>query len=466
MANGKHARHAAPIDEGQGARIVEAAPSDEGQGALVVEAASAGEGQDAQVAEAAPAGEEWHAPSVDPVASDSKWDDSIAKAPNSHKSRHKHKHGHHGHHGHRRKMGTGKKVLIGVVIAVVAILAAAGIAVALYVNSINSAMSLGKDADEIKGALTATHHAEPFYMLLMGVDAREGAAADSILANDPEADVEAGVGSDGAARSDTIMLVRVDVGAGTVSILTVPRDTPYVYGDGVIRGVNYAYADGGGAEVIKAVSDISGLDISHYVEIDANGMVDLVNGLGGIDEDVPMTFDYTNMIGDPVHLDAGWQHLDGDQALALSGMRTLYSDKQDQRHQTAARQVVEGIIGAVVSQPAPQIPGTVADAAACVATDMSVGDIADMAQKFGSGVTVYTGSGPTAGAKDPYAPYDPPKEGVQWLNFVDDEGWARVMKAFTNGEDISQVSYKGDKVHYAGQPEETWDRGLVTPDKL
>lgn len=437
MANGKHARRTEPTDEGHGAYGVDAALPDD----------------------------EVHAPSVESMPSDSVWDGSVAMAPNSHKAKSKN-------HRHRRRMSTGKKVLIGIVIAIVAILAAAGIAVALYINSINNALSLGEDADEIKGALTATRHTEPFYMLVMGVDKREGYVPDSIREAYPDFDPDdwyasnEGWGSDGYVKSDVIMLVRVDTDNSKVSLLSIPRDTPYLYDDGVIRGVNYAYATGGGPAVIRVVSDLTGLDISHYAEIDRWGLVELVDGLGGIDVNVPMSFDYTNLIGDPVHLEAGWQHLDGDQALALSGMRILYSDKQDQRRQTAARQVVEGIIGAVVSQPATQIPGTVADAAACVATDMSVGDIADMAQKFGGGVAVYTGSAPAAGAKDPYAPYDPPKEGYQWLTFVDEEGWARVMKAFTSGEDIGKVSYEGDKVHYAGQPKESWSRGLVPPEDL
>ena len=97
---------------------------------------------------------------------------------------------------------------------------------------------------------------------------------------------------------------------------------------------------------------------------------------------------------------------------------------------------------------------------------MSVGDIVDLVNKVGGSVTVYMGTAPNAGGRNPYAPYDPPKEGYQWLDYVDDEGWKRVMEMFTNGEDISQVSYKGDLVHYAGQPEDTWDRGLVAPEDL
>ena len=389
---------------------------------------------------------------------DEGWDTTIIKAPDAPTHR-KHKR-------HRKRKGS--KVLIGVLVTILLI---AGIGVGggfLYLNSLNSAMSLGDDLDAVNEALgDAKAEDEPFYVLVMGVDMREGASADAVNASHPEYDSEEGHGSDGGVRSDTMMVIRVDTNTKAISILTIPRDTPYEkYEDGRIRGVNYAYTEGGAPGVIKAVSDITGLKLTHYAEISGSGLVELIDGLGGIDVNVPMAFDYTNITGTVVHLDEGVQHLDGDQALALAGMRVLYENPSDVIRQTNGRGVVTSIMKKVLSLPAAEIPGAISDAASCVKTNLSVAELADMASKLGSDVTIYTGAGPYGGTWNPYAEYDPPKEGYQWLQYVDTEGWERVIAAFTAGEDIGKVSYKGDAVHFAGQPKDTWSQGPKSPEEL
>lgn len=356
------------------------------------------------------------------------------------------------------------KVLAGIGIALVVLIVAAVAAVMLYVNSLNSSMSLGEATEEIKGALAKAEENKPFYVLVMGVDMREGLSAENLRLYYGD---DAEHGSDGSVKSDTIMLVRVDTLNSKVSLLTIPRDTPYEFEDGVIRGINNAYVLGGATKVISTVEDITGLEISHYAELGGSDLVTLIDGLGGIDVDVPITFDYTNITGESVHLDAGVQHVDGEQALALAGMRVLYEGtNRDVKRQTAGRQVVEAMINTILSQPATAIPGTIADAAACVKTDLSVSDLVDLANKVGGHPTVYTGTAPNDGSQNPYMEFDPPQDTHPWATYVDDEGWERIMTAFTNGEDIGQVSYKGDLVHYAGQPEDTWSRGLVKPSEL
>ena len=388
---------------------------------------------------------------------------TASKVTSSSSSHRKH---HHRHHHHRKRKA--RKVLIGVLVAILVIVGVGVGGSLFYLNSLNNSLSLGDDLEDVKAALGDAEPADaPFYVLVMGIDMREGASADSIVANNPDLDPEEGHGSDGGVKSDTMMVIRVDTNTSTISILTIPRDTPYEkYDDGKIRGVNYAYTEGGAPGVIKAVSDITGLNLTHYAEISGSGLVELIDGLGGINVNVPMAFDYTNIAGNVVHLDEGMQHLDGDQALALAGMRILYDSPTDIIRQTNGRGVVVSIMQSVLSLPPAQIPGAISNAAACVKTDLSVSELADLASKLGKNVTVYTGAGPYGGSWNPYVEYDPPKEGNQWLQYVDEEGWKRVIEAFTAGEDISKVSYEGDKVHYAGQPKDTWSKGLVKPEDL
>ena len=385
------------------------------------------------------------------------WDETIVKAPDYHKKKSSK------HRSHRRKRKA--RIIIGVIVGILAVVGIAFGAVALYINSLNSTMSLEDATGEIEKNLVVAKENEPFYVLVMGLDMREGAAADAVLAGHPEYDpMELDHGSGEFVKSDTMMLVRVDTLNSKVSLLTIPRDYPYEFEDGKIRKLNNAYYLGGAPGVINAISDLTGLDISHYVEVKGTGLIDLINGLGGITVDVPKTFDYRNIAGEQVHLEQGLQNINGDQALALAGMRTLYSGtNRDVKRQTAGRQVVQGIIEAIMSRPAVEIPGTVADAAKCVKTDLSVTDIVDLANKMGRQVTVYAGTGPNDGDIDPYVIFDKVEDGNPWLCYVNDDGWARVMNAFQMGEDISDMDYSKDVVHYAGQPESTWSKGLVKP---
>ena len=363
---------------------------------------------------------------------------------------------HYGRHGKKKKSHKG---LIAVLVVLAVLIGGGAAGAAWYLGSINNAMSLGDKADDIKEALAdIVEPDEAFYMLVLGIDAREGAAAERVLMNHPEYAADESHGSGETVTTDTIMLVRVDTKHSKVSLLTIPRDTPYTFKDGHIGKLNSVYSESGATGTIAAVQEITGLDIAHYTEVDAFGLIDLVDGLGGITVDVPIAFEYVNLAGDYVYLDAGVQQINGAQALALSGMRVLYDGKnRDVKRQAAGRQVVQGLLDAILSQPATEIPNTVKNAASCVKTDLSVSEIMDIVNEVGTKVDVITGSGPSAGSADPYV------EGEPWLCYVNDDGWNRIIDAFTAGEDIGKVKFKGDVVHYAGQPKETWSEGLVKP---
>ena len=388
------------------------------------------------------------------------WDTSVVAAPYSHTNEaHKHKH----RRKHRRKW---VKPLV-IVLIVIAVLAAAAFGLYMwYMNSINEAMKLDEATKaEVEEALVEAEADQAFYVLVMGSDLRQTVA---------EAEAEAEYyadsdtyGVDGISRSDALFVVRVDPATSTVTVLSMPRDTPYTYPDGTIGKLNHVYTSYGASGVINAVQKITGLNISHYVELRGSDLENLVNNLGGISVEVPMTFDYTTITGEYVHLDEGLQHIDGAQALALAGMRVLYEGKsRDILRQSAGREVIRGIMDAVLSRPLLELPGTIADAAACMKTDMTADEILDIAQKMNGSPTIYQGAGPMEGSVNPYVYDDKYDGGHPWLCYVDDEGWERVVSVMEENGDPGEVSYEGDLVHYAGQPRETWMLGLVTPDEL
>ncbi len=138
---------------------------------------------------------------------------------------------------------------------------------------------------------------EPYYVLLLGSDSR-----------DPW--------DSNAGRSDSIILARIDPAIPSMSLLSVPRDTKIELEGYGIQKINAAFAYYGPAGVVKAVSQLCGVDIAHYAQIDFSGLISLVDQLGGATVKVPVDLSYQG-----AYLYAGEQHLNGEQALLMCRSR-------------------------------------------------------------------------------------------------------------------------------------------------
>ena len=122
-------------------------------------------------------------------------------------------------------------------------------------------------------------------------------------------------------RSDTILLVRIDPVAGTVKMLSFPRDLWVPIADtGQNDRINAAY--GRGRQVlVDTIRKDFGVDVNNYIEVDFRGFKGLVDALGG----VPMYFD-TAMRDSNTGLNItqpGCVTLNGDEALAFARSRHL-----------------------------------------------------------------------------------------------------------------------------------------------
>lgn len=85
----------------------------------------------------------------------------------------------------------------------------------------------------------------------------------------------------GGQRSDTIILVQVDVQKDRTVVLSIPRDLRVpIPGHGVNK-INTAFNFGPDL-MVKTVEQLTGLNINHYVEVNFIGFERLVNALGGI----------------------------------------------------------------------------------------------------------------------------------------------------------------------------------------
>ncbi len=151
---------------------------------------------------------------------------------------------------------------------------------------------------------------------------------------------------DAPTRTDTMFVLTIDKASKTAGILGIPRDSwvevPYrdsegydnarvntIYG----RGETFGY-DGGGPALVKTVIEHNfGIPIDHYVIIDFEGFIDVIDELGGIDvyvteEVYDPTFSRTELLGDfsPLYFEVGEHHMDGQTALDFSRTRYGSSD--------------------------------------------------------------------------------------------------------------------------------------------
>ncbi|MGH9155762.1 MAG: LCP family protein [Acidimicrobiales bacterium] len=140
---------------------------------------------------------------------------------------------------------------------------------------------------------------KPVFMLALGSDGRSGLEGQ---------------------RSDAIHLIGVNPGAAAGTILNFPRDT---YIDIPGRGrdkINAALQLGGPDLVAATVTRLTGIRIDFVLITHFDGLMSMVDELGGLDIDIPIRMADRNS---GAFFEAGPSHLGGRQALAFSRNRHI-----------------------------------------------------------------------------------------------------------------------------------------------
>ena len=108
-------------------------------------------------------------------------------------------------------------------VLLVAVCATGGYAL-WYSNALDGALSMGSEQDaSVDSVLVRPETGKPFYVLLLGSDSREGSGTSKNP--DMQGDNQ---------RSDVMILARVDAGKKQVTLVSVPRDTPYTLDGGSV----------------------------------------------------------------------------------------------------------------------------------------------------------------------------------------------------------------------------------------
>ena len=319
-------------------------------------------------------------------------------------------------------MRTGAKVAIAFVIAALI----AGVAgLAFFVFKETQKQAINEDLHDVSrevmqaidNELTGmTTFDEPFTILLLGTDEREG---------EDEEDI--------GARTDTIVLCRVDPSQNIISMMSIPRDTMVQLSGVGTAKINAAYTYGGPGGTIAAVRDLTGVDIDHYAQVNFFGLMDLVDAIGGIDVYVDELIDDPDA-SDDIVIPEGEQHLDGAQALVFARSRA-YTDG-DFTRVSNQRKVIEAIVHKGLEAPASELYGLIQASTSFLTTDtaMDVDFIYSLADQIRHNndypVQLYSATIPASTAM---------VDGVSYV-IADQAGLADMVRAFLMGEDISALA--------------------------
>lgn len=176
------------------------------------------------------------------------------------------------------------------------------------------------------------------------------AGADKDLTSEPFTVLLVGT-ADGL--SDAIMLCSVNPISMNVTISSIARDSwvPIACYAGGSSKINSARASGMGC-LINTVENLTGIDIDYYVDTNFQGVVEVVDALGGILVNNPYEFVGQNASSQrghfTVYVPAGENVvLSGEQALAFARERHLYASGDFQR-QANQQQVINGMLQKVL----------------------------------------------------------------------------------------------------------------------
>ncbi len=319
-------------------------------------------------------------------------------------------------HKRAKKGSRAKKVVAGVLS--VFLLAAMGVGAwaIMFFNEVNEDLKGSHSEQEemdIKEALISTKSFnEPFYILLLGSDSR---------------DEDDFTGS----RSDTNILTRIDPVNKVVTMVSIPRDTMIdIEGYGTNK-FNAARAYGGVAGVIRETTKLTGVEVSHYVEIGFTGVMDLVDSIGGVEVDVPYAIHDDDAW---VDIEAGYQTLSGWDALGFARSRQ-YADG-DFTRTSNQRLLIKALVDKVMAFDLSQMEAAIRAGAKCVDTDMSLLEIFSLAMNFKDGFTMYSAMVPSTTADI---------DGISYV-ICDRTGLAAMMKIVEEGGDPSTLQTNGSVI--------------------
>lgn len=261
------------------------------------------------------------------------------------------------------RLSAGKKVLI-VILAIILVITGAMFPVLGRINYDDK-----KESEYVNQSNLASSGMVK-NVLLLGVDAR----------SDDEAE---------ASRSDTMMLVSLDMKHHCIKLVSFLRDTwVYIPSLGYEQRLNAACSSGGYQNVVDTIEYNFGVDIDSYVVTDFEMFKVLVDSLGGVEVDVTSA-EAREVTNHPkryggVTLEEGKSNLTGEQALAYCRIRKIDTDFARTERQ---RTVMSAIINSAKHSSPFRLYKMAFNSAPYIETNMSKGELLSFVAMAGACVT-------------------------------------------------------------------------------
>ena len=273
---------------------------------------------------------------------------------------------------------------------------------AAYFGSVSDKMSLGDS--NAKSALVAPAEGDAPYTLLVGEFSRAGQ------------DYEG---------PDMLMLVRVDSESKQVTLVSVPANAQVSLSDGNAHRIADAQLLGGDEYLVSTVASFTGVNVSHLIKTDAEGLESLVDYLGGLTVDIGQEVDDPNA-GD-TYIPAGTQTLDGKTVLTLC--RALNFAEGDETRAENQQKVVLALAEKLLQTNAFSIIPTLDAIAGTVRTDYSASDAMGLIDSL-RGVDLSR----VHAVRMPGYALTSSTTGAEYFIASEDE-WAAMLEAIEAGED-------------------------------
>ncbi|CYX48710.1 LCP family protein [Streptococcus suis] len=233
-------------------------------------------------------------------------------------------------------MTIGKKIFL-MSLAIVGLTLGAGLIYGASLLNFSTG-TISKTYKQLDGEkeITPIDAIEPLTILLMGVDMDQATRG---------GDWEGG-------RSDSMILVTVNPQTKETNMMSLTRDIMVEIAEangessGTVEKLNHSYSYGQAPMAIATIEKMMDINIDRYIEINMDGLVELVDAVGGIEVNNTLGFPISISEHEPAYtsiVQPGQQLVNGDQALVYARMR--YDDPEgDIGRQRRQREVITAII--------------------------------------------------------------------------------------------------------------------------
>lgn len=182
------------------------------------------------------------------------------------------------------------------------------------------------------------------------------------------------------ARTDTMLLVRVNPAGKTLSVISLPRDSKVFLADTSRTGkLNGAFAEGGREFAEQVVEYSFGVNVDQTLVVNLEAVRDVVDALGGLELYVPQRMVYHDRAdGLAINLQPGLQTLTGEEAVGFLRFR---HDRLGDIGRVRRQQLFLAAMKKKLSQPSTllQLPGVLKAVTPHIQTDLSVSQLLALA---------------------------------------------------------------------------------------